>query len=1066
MQQFAEALFNLTNVVGDVRKGSEDLLNSTPTEQLVVNLVQCLTFQCPDANVQGVVRSMSAVVLRRKLTGGLEPVHTKLPMEAQSQIKVGLLQALVGEESHNIGSKLCDTVVELASVALQDSQWGELLPFLGQSASATNDTLRLYAYWIIGRLIEIAPSTFIVPVETMESLFNAGLTHGNAAIQVAASQAYAAAMVHTPFYKQAGMAVGASVLKVLEACLHRHNETHVEDVLRALVDVMQSRPGFLGPSLPLSLQQMEALCRDADRGEMVRTLAFEFIVSAIEGQPGEGRGVPEAIRLAMTLMLEVEEDEAWVSHDTNYDTGEDVLLETGQIGLGSLGAVAPGPVLLPVLSACMSEFAARPDWKARHAALLAIVQTGEHLEESHMAQLVPWILSSLQDPSPRVRWAAAQACSQVCTEHGKWLVEHLQLMPVLLGRLKDVPRVVSWVLAAIRDLCEVMSAEALGPHLGLILSECLLVLQGGAWFLQEKALQVVSWVADSVDEAFAPYYPAFEQVLFHLIQHPTKNRESVRGRALESLTSVGRALGRTAFRPAAGKLMDATLGVAQGMVKGRFPEGWSGYFTLNAWRRTASVLEEEIGPWLPQLMPALLAVCGCDVGANDGEEEGQWVTDAKGRRRCVNPTLLEDQGAACNTLQELAEHVPQQFGPWLASTLEAMSGILCADLDADLQEAAVACLRQLESCVEHQSTVEEKVKLVVALEEVLLRAVASTNKQEVLVEGVEGIGQLLAQSEVVLPAEFARSLAQQVLSLLEGSSQRMQENAQRRADDALDEEEADGLKDWEEALMVRVIGCVGTLLQTQESLRPFLESCLPLLWNDLSLNSEQLRWLVAIGVLVEILKVVSGPAFEPLQGVYFNHLLESCHPGGFFTPTRSFEVRKAALEGVGVCASHGGAAFHPHVPASVALCTAILATEMANEDDAHELGIRDRAASTLAEICKHHRDKVPKFMEVLSLWMDWLPITTLEECAETCHMVMCELVRDGPLGPASPLFPRVLSVIGQLDPEEEEYSEGLTQLLAAVVRQAKALPPDQLRKFMGGLDKSERRSLEAWGQQA
>ena len=31
-----------------------------------------------------------------------------------------------------------------------------------------------------------------------------------------------------------------------------------------------------------------------------------------------------------------------------------------------------------------------------------------------------------------------------------------------------------------------------------------------------------------------------------------------------------------------------------------------------------------------------------------------------------------------------------------------MSGILCADLDADVQEKAVACLRQLESCVEHQ----------------------------------------------------------------------------------------------------------------------------------------------------------------------------------------------------------------------------------------------------------------------------------------------------------------------------------------------------------------------------
>ena len=72
-------------------------------------------------------------------------------------------------------------------------------------------------------------------------------------------------------------------------------------------------------------------------------------------------------------------------------------------------------------------------------------------------------------------------------------------MPLLLARLQDaIPRVLAWVLAAIRDLAENMTPEMLAPHLNAIMSHCMTCIRDGPWFVAEKAFQVCK-----LDVAFA-----------------------------------------------------------------------------------------------------------------------------------------------------------------------------------------------------------------------------------------------------------------------------------------------------------------------------------------------------------------------------------------------------------------------------------------------------------------------------------------------------------------------------------------------------------------------------------
>ena len=119
MEQLAQALFNLTDVSGEVRRKSEEYLNSIPDEHLAGNILQCLVFECPQAATQQLVRSMSAVVLRKKLTSGQDILYSRLRPDVQKSVRVGLLDALPKQDCKSVGRKLCDTIVDLAAVIFQ-----------------------------------------------------------------------------------------------------------------------------------------------------------------------------------------------------------------------------------------------------------------------------------------------------------------------------------------------------------------------------------------------------------------------------------------------------------------------------------------------------------------------------------------------------------------------------------------------------------------------------------------------------------------------------------------------------------------------------------------------------------------------------------------------------------------------------------------------------------------------------------------------------------------------------------------------------------------------------------
>ena len=80
--------------------------------------------------------------------------------------------------------------------------------------------------------------------------------------------------------------------------------------------------------------------------------------------------------------------------------------------------------MVPVLFSKIQEMFKSADWKQRHAALMAISQSGEGCEaqmEKDLTNIVNMITTNFSDPHPRVRWAAINTVGQMSTDFGPGL---------------------------------------------------------------------------------------------------------------------------------------------------------------------------------------------------------------------------------------------------------------------------------------------------------------------------------------------------------------------------------------------------------------------------------------------------------------------------------------------------------------------------------------------------------------------------------------------------------------------------------------------------------------------
>merc|ERR1719359_2707437 len=158
------------------------------------------------------------------------------------------------------------------------------------------------------------------------------------------------------------------------------------------------------------------------------------------------------------MMLEIDASEAdlkaWAERmdDEEGEEDADELYSSGEESIDRVVQALSMESVSTVLFQLIGTFQSQDAWQAKHAALAAIKQTVEYVEEqTHMAEMAKLLMAHVNHPHPRVRYTALHAIGQLANDQAPQFQEnfHKEVMPMLLKKMDDpIDRVAAMSMSA------------------------------------------------------------------------------------------------------------------------------------------------------------------------------------------------------------------------------------------------------------------------------------------------------------------------------------------------------------------------------------------------------------------------------------------------------------------------------------------------------------------------------------------------------------------------------------------------------------------------------------------
>ncbi|KAJ6487827.1 armadillo-type protein [Mycena sanguinolenta] len=437
---------------------------------------------------------------------------------------------------------------------------------------------------------------------------------------------------------------------------------------------------------------------DADERQTLRLAALEFMVSLSEARAAMVKRIDGwvgiMVRACLEGMGEFEEGDGldgWLQEDPSANSAAEAESTPAMYeqSLDRLACAVGGRAVLPPAFQYIPSMMLSYDWRVRHAGLMAVAAIAEgtaKVMENELGKVVELVTPMFRDLHPRVRYAACQCVGQLCTDLEEVIQEryHQQLFAVLIPTLEDQePRVHSHAAAALINFCEGVERDVLLPYLEPIVERLLKLLDPTGdpatvqRYVQEQAITTLAMVADASETTFGKYYPSIMPLLMNvLLNADGPDYRKLRAKAMECAGLIAIAVGPEMFLPDAHKLVDLLMRIQKSPVDPQDTQ--LGHYLIATWAKVCQAMGPEFEPYLPVVMPTLLATASAkaDISVYDEEEdqvEGRdgWETvNMDGQTLGIRTSAIEEKCQAFETLVIYCSTLGPRFAPYLSQTFE------------------------------------------------------------------------------------------------------------------------------------------------------------------------------------------------------------------------------------------------------------------------------------------------------------------------------------------------------------------------------------------------------------
>lgn len=1024
------------------------------------------------------VRALCAIILRRRLPAGEPVLFEKLPEGLQQTVKQGLLASIEHEPERYVRSMVCDTAAALAECLLYKDAWPELVPFLYKCSQAEAGQ-RLSALEIFGRLVDrCPPETILTPhVEHIHTFYGQCLNAPSDGISSRAVVNVCKAVMnidenlrdrHMPPFQQ----FTPRMLAVLGSLLERGMGTQALELLCAMADLATEEPTFFRPQLDEFAMAMLKIGQTEGFEDGVRQLVMECLVLIAEEAPGMVRKsrvfLESAVNLAFTLMLTVEDEPGWTQESESVDLFDNSNFGCGETAFDRLAQAVQGAKLAPVVTPLVARFVSHSDWKFRHTGLYALGQVGEVL---HFDMLpMPDIVRFIGDAHPRVRYAALHCLGQLALDFNPQLsmAYHALVIPACIQPLGDAahPRIQAHATACLFNIVDQCDEELLQPYLDGLLEALMSLFATAPSMVIEGVMNAVAALAGSAPEGFAKWYdrivPLMKRVM--VVGNKTDQSWNLSGKAMDAISFIGLAMGADRFRSDAKEIMGIFLpALATGALAA---DDVSEQNIMQALPRICEVLGSEFVPFLPALLPALLARAdkreNWDALILQVDED---ATAATGRWQSRGLTsALEDKLHACSVVACFCHELQGEFYPFVPVLLKIMLPLLGFQLHSDLRSTAIQCMPDIIITVV-QAVGAGKAEVGV-LKQVFLEIITAMlncfNTEPDLDMLLVLVGSLQSTVDEVeelagecLDQNTLEAIGSALLKVLSRSAERISNRALRQTGvdaDAESQQLMEAQNATEDQLNILISECVASLMKaTREEFVPTFALLLPEIMAMLSADRTVESKKIALFIFDDFVEYAGKAAGLEMVGKLVSAFL------AFVVDESSAELRQAAAYGLGLCAMHlPREQFSPFLEQAVARLMAGMGHPAAREDE--NLSATDNMVSAVGRIAVGH-----EMPQLLQPWLAGLPLTMDEGSWD--HNQLCALVeQNNPhvFGPNNANLPKILAVLAWVVADEagEDEDGGLKVRAAVLVQQFPQLvPPQVLQQMLAALAPDQQQAV-------
>jgi len=712
--QFVELLQALSSPDNAVRQKAETMYQQAKANEpdtLVIGMVGVLA--APE--VGDPLRRHVAVLMRNLCQRGpaKDFIFSKLSQPNKEQVASSLLGRYEAETVPGIQRKIGDIIVGLTEYVCDKEDprghliigspngWPALLPFvfrmanpaINQKPESCESALRLLKDLSHTLLEDIVEAQQDMGTVLQNALANSWLKMRVAALLLVCEFVQnAEKRAWTPLLATAG--VLQQVLRQLVQEIENDEDWLLHELLKALIDTAMSEPDFFKVQLKESMEPAQLLAgiaktRGLDSG--VRGLSLEWLVTYTEKRTkwltkNLAQFPALALEVCMQLMLEVDDDdediEAWAGLMFDEEGEEDVdeLFHAGRDAIDRVmrcvGMEAFGQPLFQLIE----RFSMQQEWQARHAALSAIKQTVEYVEEKpQLDALTRVCLQNVNDAHPRVRYTALHALGQMANDQSPHFQEawHETLMPVLMTMMDDrVDRVASMAMSAFVSFGEDLDNSLMMGYAHGFMEKLVQKLQTTSHRgVREESITAIAVIAGVTEKEFGNYYDGIMPILKQLIVHATGAKENrLRGKAFECLSLLGLAVGKERFLPDAREALEAMARPSEDT------DDVQREYIKEAMERIVECLKKDFAPFLPQLLPPLLQKLSLQEDDNysgyAGPEDYVQVCTGDGDMVWVRSEKLQELQGALRVLHKIVDETESAFFDFVPTTAQALLPLL------------------------------------------------------------------------------------------------------------------------------------------------------------------------------------------------------------------------------------------------------------------------------------------------------------------------------------------------------------------------------------------------------